>query len=197
MTYSGRSDSPSHLQPRTPAVCGLRELTPLDHWSLTAGPLDALRYDNNTRTIPTHIDVFPKVPKVSNLQALNGILYVLEHGCKWRALPSTDRRRSQPEARLGPPSLAIWPGPPRKEIGGRPRTGRLWATRRSSHPEATAATRGTTTVRYTSDGTRSNGSSDGSKATGVSSPQSGSALVTPERTSTPERSTRRVSHTRS
>ena len=25
----------------------------------------------------------------------------------------------------------------------------LWATRRSSHPEATAATRGTTTVRYT------------------------------------------------
>ena len=25
--------------------------------------------------------------KVSNLQALNAILYVLEHGCKWRGLP--------------------------------------------------------------------------------------------------------------
>lgn len=36
-------------------------------------------------------DVFPKQRgnvKVSNLDALNGILYVLEHGCKWRALPS-------------------------------------------------------------------------------------------------------------
>ena len=36
------------------------------------------------------VDVFPKprgTVKVSNLQALNGILYVLEHGCKWRALP--------------------------------------------------------------------------------------------------------------
>ena len=35
-------------------------------------------------------DAFPKprgTVKVSNLQALNGILYVLEHGCKWRALP--------------------------------------------------------------------------------------------------------------
>ena len=34
--------------------------------------------------------MFPKprgTVKVSNLQALNGILYVLEHGCKWRALP--------------------------------------------------------------------------------------------------------------
>ena len=35
-------------------------------------------------------DAFPKprgTVKVSNRQALNGILYVLEHGCKWRALP--------------------------------------------------------------------------------------------------------------
>ena len=35
-------------------------------------------------------DTFPKprgTVKVSNRQALNGILYVLEHGCKWRALP--------------------------------------------------------------------------------------------------------------
>ena len=36
-------------------------------------------------------DAFPKQRgnvTVSNLDALNGILYVLEHGCKWRALPS-------------------------------------------------------------------------------------------------------------
>jgi len=35
-------------------------------------------------------DTFPKPRgnvKVSNRQALNGILYILEHGCKWRALP--------------------------------------------------------------------------------------------------------------
>ena len=35
-------------------------------------------------------DTFPKQRgnvKVSNRQALNGILYILEHGCKWRALP--------------------------------------------------------------------------------------------------------------
>ena len=25
--------------------------------------------------------------RVSNLQVLNGILYVAEHGCKWRGLP--------------------------------------------------------------------------------------------------------------
>ena len=36
-------------------------------------------------------DAFPKQRGnvvVSNLDALNGILYVLEHGCKWRALPA-------------------------------------------------------------------------------------------------------------
>jgi len=36
-------------------------------------------------------DAFPKQRgnvTVSNLDALNGILYILEHGCKWRALPS-------------------------------------------------------------------------------------------------------------
>ena len=35
-------------------------------------------------------DTFPKPRgnvKVSNRQALNGILHILEHGCKWRALP--------------------------------------------------------------------------------------------------------------
>ena len=35
-------------------------------------------------------DTFPKQRgnvKVSNRQALNGILYILEQGCKWRALP--------------------------------------------------------------------------------------------------------------
>ena len=35
-------------------------------------------------------DTFPKPRgnvKVSNRKALNGILYILEHGCKWRALP--------------------------------------------------------------------------------------------------------------
>ena len=35
-------------------------------------------------------DEFPKhrgTVKVSNRRALNGILYILEHGCKWRALP--------------------------------------------------------------------------------------------------------------
>ena len=35
-------------------------------------------------------DAFPKQRgnvKVSNLDALNGILYILEQGCKWRALP--------------------------------------------------------------------------------------------------------------
>ena len=35
-------------------------------------------------------DAFPKHRgnvKVSNRRALNGILYILEHGCKWRALP--------------------------------------------------------------------------------------------------------------
>ena len=35
-------------------------------------------------------DAFPKPRgnvKVSNLDALNGILYVIEHGCAWRALP--------------------------------------------------------------------------------------------------------------
>ena len=35
-------------------------------------------------------DAFPKhrgTVKVSNRRALNGILYILEHGCKWRALP--------------------------------------------------------------------------------------------------------------
>ena len=26
--------------------------------------------------------------RVSNLQVLNAILYVAEHGCKWRGLPS-------------------------------------------------------------------------------------------------------------
>ena len=36
-------------------------------------------------------DAFPKQRgnvKVSNLDALNGILHVLEQGCKWRALPA-------------------------------------------------------------------------------------------------------------
>ena len=223
------------------------------------------------------VDVFPKprgTVKVSNLQALNGILYVLEHGCKWRALPERfgnwhtvymrmsrwaasgvlDRvfQRLQQEQLIdlevlgldstsvkvhpdgcgalrkrGPQAIgrsrgglntkihmvaasacsavlfALSPGqdhdaphgrellkkmgPRKKEQEGEQlelflvadrayegdETRQLavaWATRRSSHPEATAATRGTTTVRYTSDGTRSNGSSDGSKATGVSSP---------------------------
>ena len=36
-------------------------------------------------------DAFPKPRgsiKISNRRALNGILYILEHGCKWRALPA-------------------------------------------------------------------------------------------------------------
>ena len=37
--------------------------------------------------ISAHFPVQRGNVKVSNLQVLNAILYVLEHGCKWRGLP--------------------------------------------------------------------------------------------------------------
>ena len=40
--------------------------------------------------VPTHASVLPVQRgnvSMSNLQVLNAILYVAEHGCKWRGLP--------------------------------------------------------------------------------------------------------------
>ena len=45
--------------------------------------LTQLQYDQIAECFPLH----RKAAEITNLDALNAILYVLENGCKWRALP--------------------------------------------------------------------------------------------------------------
>ena len=42
------------------------------------------QYEKISSCFPKH----RREPKLSNIEALNAILYVLENGCKWRSLPS-------------------------------------------------------------------------------------------------------------
>lgn len=59
----------------------------MDNWSILCDMRDMELTKAQYERI---VDLFPKQRgnvRVSNLDALNAILYVAEHGCKWRGLP--------------------------------------------------------------------------------------------------------------